>query len=602
MCDRLMDEDSGHTHGLEKLGLALSGGGFRASFFHLGVLAQMAMQGLLRHVEVISAVSGGAIIGAFYYLHLKKLLDQKPDKWITDKDYVVMMENIECEFFDAVRRNIRMLTFSNPIKNILMTKPNYSRSDRVGELYDKYLYREAFDPARTKPVQMRELKILPQGRNFHPRKDNATRKAKVPILLINATALNTGHNWRFEASQMGEPPRADQLSIEIDKNARLQRPPSYSDMVPRHCDLELGLAVAASACVPAIFHPLAISGLYEGVRVQLVDGGVHDNQGIQGLIDEHCTRFIVSDAGGQLTDDFSPATGIPAVLTRTREIVLDRLREEQMYRLFEHHSPSGSRIAFLHLKKGLEIEEKPWIDQRSSPAQANIAQYKRTVQPEDFGVATPVQALISGIRTDLDSFTEIEAYSLMLDGYQMSEGEFQTIKGIRGMTSRVDRTPRWRFLSIAPLMIEPTPEYKRHLDVASQQFFKPFRLSRPLAIISSCIGIGILAAVWALSKDVIISLLSRSVTVSKLMYAVIVILLGFVPRLSRTFRVLRFLQAPTRFIVRLVVQSLLPALGALFVNVHLWVFNPLFLRLGRMDRVGLTRKRRAPRGSSRHED
>ena len=33
----------------DKLGLALSGGGFRAAFFHLGVLAQMADKGILSH-------------------------------------------------------------------------------------------------------------------------------------------------------------------------------------------------------------------------------------------------------------------------------------------------------------------------------------------------------------------------------------------------------------------------------------------------------------------------------------------------------------------------------------------------------------------------
>jgi len=51
-----------------KLGLALSGGGSRAAFFHIGVLASMAEVGLLRQVEVISTVSGGSIVGALYYL------------------------------------------------------------------------------------------------------------------------------------------------------------------------------------------------------------------------------------------------------------------------------------------------------------------------------------------------------------------------------------------------------------------------------------------------------------------------------------------------------------------------------------------------------
>ncbi|HVD49595.1 MAG TPA: patatin-like phospholipase family protein, partial [Gaiellaceae bacterium] len=58
-----------------KLGLALSGGGHRAAFFHIGVLACLAELGLLRLVQVISTVSGGSIVGALYYLHVKNLLE-----------------------------------------------------------------------------------------------------------------------------------------------------------------------------------------------------------------------------------------------------------------------------------------------------------------------------------------------------------------------------------------------------------------------------------------------------------------------------------------------------------------------------------------------
>jgi NTE family protein len=120
-----------------RLGLALSGGGFRASFFHLGLLAQMAMLGLLRHVEVISTVSGGSIIGALYYLHVKRLLESKPDAEIADQDFKAIVERIEVEFLAAVQRNIRMRTFLNPGKNLRMALANYSRSDRIGELYDR---------------------------------------------------------------------------------------------------------------------------------------------------------------------------------------------------------------------------------------------------------------------------------------------------------------------------------------------------------------------------------------------------------------------------------------------------------------------------------
>src|SRR4051812_38069174 len=48
----------------EGLGLCLSGGGFRASFYALGALRYLAEGGHLSRVEVISAVSGGSIAAA----------------------------------------------------------------------------------------------------------------------------------------------------------------------------------------------------------------------------------------------------------------------------------------------------------------------------------------------------------------------------------------------------------------------------------------------------------------------------------------------------------------------------------------------------------
>ncbi|PGQ95017.1 patatin family protein, partial [Bacillus cereus] len=97
----------------------------------------------------------------------------------------------------------------------------------------------------------------------------------------------------------------------------------------KHKDFELGLAVAASACVPGIFAPLAISDLYdEKVRLQLVDGGVHDNQGIRGLLDKrlNCTHFILSDASAQLKDEREPNVQISNVIKRSNSILADNLR------------------------------------------------------------------------------------------------------------------------------------------------------------------------------------------------------------------------------------------------------------------------------------
>lgn len=48
------------------LGLAFSGGGIRSATFNLGVLQALAETGLLPHVDILSTVSGGGYIGAFF--------------------------------------------------------------------------------------------------------------------------------------------------------------------------------------------------------------------------------------------------------------------------------------------------------------------------------------------------------------------------------------------------------------------------------------------------------------------------------------------------------------------------------------------------------
>ena len=399
--------EPGTANGRVKLGLALSGGGFRASFFHVGVLAQMAMQGLLRRVEVISTVSGGSIIGALYYLHLKRLLESDADSDLTDGRYQQMVEDIERDFFAAVQTNLRMSTFTDPAANFKIRRPDYSRSDRIAELYNDRLYQGVL-PGLEPPIKIREVKIQPKGADpaFHPERDNHGRSAKVPILLVNATTLNSGRNWRFTASRMGEPPRDNALAREIDKKAiRLRRPLSYTDIPPYQQDFTLGHAVAASACVPGIFHPLAISGLYrdpeteDEIRVQLVDGGIHDNQGIQGLLDEACTHIIVSDASAQMEEIHEPATHFDAVLGRAASISQDRVREEQLFRLW---GPTDrSRIAFMHLRAGLTTRAIAWLGPDGQPADPSQEFLRPAISAADFHVDDRVQDLVSGIRTDL---------------------------------------------------------------------------------------------------------------------------------------------------------------------------------------------------------
>ena len=53
----------------KKIGLALSGGGYRAATYHIGTLRALHRLGILDHVDVLSSVSGGSITAAYYALH-----------------------------------------------------------------------------------------------------------------------------------------------------------------------------------------------------------------------------------------------------------------------------------------------------------------------------------------------------------------------------------------------------------------------------------------------------------------------------------------------------------------------------------------------------
>ena len=355
-----------------KLGLALSGGGFRASLFHIGVLARLAELDRLKDVEVISTVSGGSILGAYYYLKIKQLLEGKRSDFRQPchDAYLKIVEEIETGFLAAVQKNLRMRALWNPYKSARMfLGDDYSRSDRMSELYNDCLYlpvwREIHGGSQDR-IPLSRIKITPpdQKTGFDLTAYNAGATHKIPNLVINATSLNTGHSWHFTGSWVGEPRPKSVTAHTLDTNFTLEqlrfdgksrdqpdrlRPPLKD---AKHetlrnaklAELSLADAVAASACVPGLFTPMSIHDLYwsgEGgeIVVELVDGGVYDNQGIDALYVEGCSEIVCSDAAGQLEDECAPSSKAFAVAMRANGVMMDRIRDDGYYNLFQSERP-----------------------------------------------------------------------------------------------------------------------------------------------------------------------------------------------------------------------------------------------------------------------
>ena len=575
-----------------KVGLALSGGGFRASLYHLGVLSRLAEMDVLRSVETLSTVSGGSIVGAHYYLEVKHLLETKIDKDITREDYIEIVRSVQKNFLEGVQKNIRTLALADLRKNLYMifTK-KYSRSHRLGELYEQEIYAKVRDNhPKKQPRTMSELLIKPEGeaKDFHPKFSNWRRRAKIPALLLNTTSLNTGHNWHFTARSMGEPPGL--LGSEVDKNSRYRRLWYQQAPTEELKNYRLGYAVAASACVPGLFEPLVLEGLYPEKVVRLVDGGVHDNQGVEGLLDEGCTFILCSDASGQMQDIDKPLDGLPAVLLRSNSVMMDRVREAEYQHLRSRvDSRAIQGLFFVHLKKDLHVSPEDWINCQDPTPKSEKAKislpYK--IDPE-------LQRLLSGVRTDLDSFSEVEAYALMCSGYLMTEQQFKALQeqhqrsgeaGTWGGFQVNAQREKWDFLDLEPILEKPHEsgqagmDLRKQLEASGSLVFKIWKLDPRLksaAWIASAAAAVIVAilirANWG--KD----LFSFSVTVGGFIVAfAIAAITIFFP----TFKWL-FPEKATRGIVQ---KLFIASFGFLAAKLHLWKLDKMFLERGKLSRL-----------------
>jgi len=225
------------------IGLALSGGGFRAAAFHLGVLRGLRAAGRLQDVEVVSGVSGGALLAAAWVATGGDDLDA-----FTARMRAFLARDLKRRVLWAALRPDRLAR--------LVAQPSYSLTDVLAAVLD----REVFHG-------------LTLGALAHV----------TPRLVLNATCVNHGTAWRFTPERIG-----DWVLSTRDRGTLGAFP--------------LARAVAASAAFPGGLTPMVLEGarVFPGHaaaprEVLLTDGGVDDNLGVSALAQEELAELVVSD-------------------------------------------------------------------------------------------------------------------------------------------------------------------------------------------------------------------------------------------------------------------------------------------------------------------
>lgn len=220
-----------------RFGLALSGGGFRASFFHIGVLRRLAELDLLQFVSTISTVSGGSLVGAHYYLLFKEKFEAEKGK-LRRAHYIEMVDRLEAEFVRGNHADFRNRLFSSPVAHFRALAIGRSYGRPMARLYAKYLYgpvtwrlyrNEHYAgsgvPLHCGVILPRKILLtLPPGHHDvthfpssgYPGSAAAGQTLQeineeeedgsvIPRLIINATCLNTGGPFTFAMNEVGGP-------------------------------------------------------------------------------------------------------------------------------------------------------------------------------------------------------------------------------------------------------------------------------------------------------------------------------------------------------------------------------------------------------------
>jgi NTE family protein len=322
----------------KRLGLSLSGGGYRASAFHLGTLKKLQEMNILNKVDVLSTISGGSITGAAWCLHegdyqsfhdemirkitTKNVIGYIFTSWVFIRTLLFLLLFIGGGLWLSFTPYAYLVFPVLILFFLLLFKYQFAIfpvSDVIESAYNSFFY---------------------QGRTLKDLKEK-------PVLAVGSSNLETGRPFTFSRLRMSD-------SMYSDKGK--YNPPIY--FKPEQ--FPVARAVMASSCVPFAFTPVHIdkqffqdANDYKRVKPVLVDGGVYDNQGIQKITQPgssyECQVIITSDAGGSFAGEGKYPNAI-ALLVRTVDLFMYRIKAVQMVQnIYRNVDGAGRPIAYLSL-------------------------------------------------------------------------------------------------------------------------------------------------------------------------------------------------------------------------------------------------------------
>ena len=476
-----------------RTGLSLSGGGLRAAFLHLGLVARLAECHILRSVSSISTVSGGSYIGAMLFIAIRNIVQSKPDEEITREDYMAAVMKMIQVFSSATSKDMHSGMFLNPFKNLMIAfgGDSYQRVRVLSSAINDTVIQPLLEgeDAQSGKMKMRELLITPANwdasyGSFNPRRHNWRRSHSCPALYLNCTNLNTGHLWRFTPSYMGEKADMSGGDVGIDNNVVLESVFYDDAQLKAHRDIAVSDCVSVSMNIPALISdPYVIRGLYPNMNVQLVDGGIFDNAGLQSLYHALTDTLITSEMGSDLKDLTTDTpqhtvTTLRRVLDISMDITFERIYQQLRDRAANHgirdvcfvhprqhnYAQPGARDNMHHQRRiaplcstssemkqvmkdihttSTPADSRPGIDMARvqmhraaklarAHSNSSVTSHSRRSKSSldvlgapDLSLGDVIRAQVPNVRTHIDGFTEVEKYTLMSVGYELASDALQ---------------------------------------------------------------------------------------------------------------------------------------------------------------------------------